>query len=338
MEQTLNFSSVESPHLVNSEWVLNKVDQNQIFYAYFGDFIPYKKSYNSVFRKDRSASTGFFFGDSGELVYYDLGTGENLNCFAFVAKMYGIKYGEAIRKVACDFGLIQCEGLHFEKKEINNSINFEKKNKEEREIQIIPAVWNLKHAKYWRQYGITKEELEKEHVYAVDKLFIDKNLIVNKNDVLRFAYVVSVKGKGYMKIYSPYADKFKWISNINLNTPFGWDTLNLDSETVYVTKSLKDMIVLKKIFPSVISTQNESEGALNSGLVKFLCKNFKKRIIVFDNDAVGVENCKKFNEKGFGYFNIPKDYIYEGIKDPSDFVAAYGIEKLKNLFKQKNLL
>jgi len=67
MEQTLNFSSVESPHLVNSEWVLNKVDQNQIFYAYFGDFIPYKKSYNSVFRKDRSASTGFFFGDSGEL-------------------------------------------------------------------------------------------------------------------------------------------------------------------------------------------------------------------------------------------------------------------------------
>jgi len=334
---SLDFSKIESPHPVNSEWVLSKLSDGQIFYGYFGEFVPYKKSYNSVFRKDRSASTGFFYGDSGELVYYDLGTGENLNCFAFVAKMYGLKYGEAIRKVACDFGLLKCEGLPFEKKEVNKSIKFEKKNKEEREIQIIPASWNLKHAKYWRQYGITKEELEREHVYAVDKLYIDKNLIVNKENLLRFAYVVNINGKDYMKIYTPYAEKFKWISNISLKTPFGWDTLNLDSETVYVTKSLKDLIILKQIFPSCIATQNESEGALNSGLVKFLCKKFKKRIIIFDNDEVGITACKKFNNN-FGYFNIPKEFRYEGIKDPSDFVAAYGIEKLKNLFKQKGLI
>ena len=334
---TLNFSKIESPHAVNSEWVLSKLSDGQIFYAYFGEFVPYKKTYSSVFRKDTHSSTGFFYGDSGELVYYDLGTGENLNCFAFVAKMYGIRYGEAVKKIACDFGLLECEGLHFEKKEVNKSIKFEKKNKEERKIQIIPAVWNLKHAKYWRQYGITKEELERENVYAVDKLFIDKNEIVNKENLLRFAYVVNIKGKDYMKIYTPYAEKFKWISNINLNVPFGWDTLNLDSETVYVTKSLKDLIVLKKIFPSVLATQNESEGALNSGLVKFLCKNFKKRIIIFDNDSVGIEACKKFNNN-FGYFNIPKEFAYQGIKDVSDFIKSYGLERLKELFKYKNLL
>lgn len=334
----LNFSNIEVAHDLSVEWVLSKLAQEQIFYAYFGEFVPYKKSYNSIFRKDKNASTGFYYSDSGKLKYKDLATGESWDCFAFVSHLYNISYFEAIKKVACDFGIIRCDSIPLERKSINNSVKFDKKSKEDRTIQIIPSSWLEKHARYWKQYEITKTELEKEHVYPIKDLYIDKHFISNKDNLLRFAYVVSVDKKEYIKVYTPYADKFKWISNIPLHIPFGMDTLNYDSETIIIAKSLKDLIVLKKFFPAVIATQNESEAALNKGMIEFLKKKFKKRVIIFDNDDIGKEACKKFNEKGFGYWNIPNEFIVQGIKDPSDFVAAYGVEKLKNLFKEKNLL
>lgn len=336
---TLDFSLVESPQKLNSEWVLSRLSQEQIFYAYFGEFIPYKKSYNSVFRKDRTASTGFYLGESGKLKYKDMKTGESWDCFSFIAKLYGVSYYQAVKKVACDFGLIKdCSTLPLEKKSINQSFNFDKKAKEEREIQIIPDKWHSDAKNYWKAYEINGEDLQKEHVYPIKKLFIDKKFISNRNNDLRFAYLIPTPKKEYMKIYTPYSQEYKWISNIPLHIPFGMDTLNYDSKAIVVGKSLKDMIVLKKLFPSVLATQNESEGALNKGMVKHLIEKFESRVIVFDNDETGVESCKKFNTKGFDYFNIPREYIYEGIKDPSDFIKAYGLEKLKNLFKQKNLL
>lgn len=334
---TLDFSIIEVPQKINAEWVLGRLSSEQIFYAYFGEFVPYKGSYNSVFRRDRTASTGFYYGENGKLKYKDLGTGESWDCFSFIAKLYNISYYEAVKKTACDFGLIKgCGSLPFEKKSINQSIKFDKVSKEDTIIDIEHTNWTEKQYEYWNQYEITKEELDREDVIPAVKVRINGYYISSNH--LRFAYQMPVKDKIYYKLYSPYADKFKWISSIPLHIPFGVHNLNYNSDTVYITKSLKDMIVLKKIFPSVIATQNESEGALNNGMIKFLHKHFKKRIIIFDNDETGKESCKKFNSKGFGYFNIPNEFIFEGIKDPSDFIKSYGIDKLKELFKQKNLL
>lgn len=52
-----------------------------------------------------------------------------------------------------------------------------------------------------------------------------------------------------------------------------------------------------------------------------------------------VESCKKFNDRGFGYFNIPKEYHNKyGIKDASDYIAYFGVDALKELFIEKQIL
>jgi hypothetical protein len=98
------------------------------------------------------------------------------------------------------------------------------------------------------------------------------------------------------------------------------------------------MEVLKLLHPSVIGTQNESESALPDDIVKHLCFNFPRRTIIWDADETGVEACKKFNAKGFGYFNTPKHLLEKGIKDVSDYAKAFGIEALRELLQQKGIL
>lgn len=334
----IDFSKIEAPIRLNTEWILSKVEDHQIFRYYFGEF-ELGRVYCSKFRRDNSPSTGFYISKNGALLYNDLRTGEKLNCFTFVAKLYNISFKEAIKRVALDFGLIsggsgKAQGI------LSQAISFDREYKKTTLIQFIPGKWTVNRVRYWYQYEITVPELKREEVYPVDKLFINKVEI--KVDELCFAYVVRERIKGkeniYVKIYSPYSERMKWLSNIPISVPFGLDKLSYKSHRLIIGKAQKDRLVLLKLFPSVIGAQNESESALPDELVKHLCFNFDERIIMWDNDETGVENCKKFNMKGFGYFNIPKELLALGIKDVSDYVKAYGLKALEKLLKTKNIL
>lgn len=318
----------KAPLKLDERFVLSKMSEGSIFSQYFGSF-EFKKGYRSVFRKDSDPSTGFYINRTGRIIYNDLKTGEKLNCFAFVAKKYGISYGQALRKVAEDFGLIYSDKMVvFDKTQV---YEIDEKVNQETQIQIQPSHWTKAHLNYWKQYGILEPSKD---IIPVAKLWLNGKFIPTKE--IRFAFVIQWENKVYMKIYSPSSKNMKWLSNIPLYIPFGFLDLPKMSDTVYITKSRKDMEVLKTIFTDVIATQNESESALSESVQKYLLDNYKNRIIIWDNDDVGVENCKKFNDKGFGYFNIPReDYEMFGIKDCSDYVSYYGLEELKKLLKTK---
>jgi hypothetical protein len=334
----IDFGQIESPIKLTTEWVLSKVEDHQIFRYYFGEF-ELGKVYSSKFRRDSTPSTGFYISKNGALLYNDFRTGEKLNCFTYVAKIYNLSFKEAIKRIALDFGLIK-GGSGRAQDILDQAISFDREYKKTTLIQFIPGKWTTNRVLYWNQYEITVPELKREEVYPVDKLFINKVEI--KVDELCFAYVVRERVKGkenvYIKIYSPFSQRMKWLSNIPISVPFGLNNLSYKSHRLIIGKAQKDRLVLLKLFPSVIGTQNESESALPDDLVKHLCFNFDERIIMWDNDETGVENCKKFNPKGFGYFNIPKTYSDQGIKDVSDLVAVYGIKRLEKLLKDKNII
>lgn len=333
-----DFSKVHTEP-INAAFVLKRVSDAQIFWHYYGEF-DLGKVYSSIFRKDRKPSVGFFIGKSGEIVYNDFSTGENLNCFAFVAKLFNVSYGDAIRRVAADFGLIDGRSATVDFSRLRAADSLDREAKRETIIQITPGKWNESNLLFWREFEITKDELVANDVYPVKSLFINKAKITNPKKYNRYAYLQRDKeGKEYLKIYSPQDSRMKWVSNIPLNLPFGIDTLPKKSDTLIVTKSQKDRIVLKKIFSDVVATQNESESSVPDWFVEQSANDYKTRIIFWDNDPTGVENCKKFNEKGFGYFNIPRSY-YERwkIKDASDFVAFYGVDALVDLLKEKGIV
>lgn len=324
---------------IDEEWLLSRLNPSTIFRLYHGDFML-GKVYPSVFRKDKDPSCGFFIHKgTGALLYNDIAQGEKLNCIQFVMKLYDLKYYAAINKIAADFGLIEGEKIVSDEW-LKESDDFEEEIKrEEVLIQFIHRPFTKEDLEYWAQYEITKQELEKENIFSVESLFLNKREIKNFRNEVRFAYPIHQNGETKVKIYTPYSKTIKWLSSIPNDWCFGLNGLKFESDTVFITKSRKDELVLKKIFTDVVSVQNESEQSLPKHVIEFLNEHYKNKIMVFDADPPGVKACKKFNDKGFGYFNTPRqDFEKYSITDPSDFVKAYSLDLLKEEFKKKNLL
>jgi hypothetical protein len=315
------------------------VSEEQILFMYHGHF-TLGKSFPSKLRKDGNASAGFYIGKTGKLMYHDFKTNEHLNCFQYVGQALHLNFNEVLHRIANDFGILGGTPTSLAQAVIDAGVKFDRESKKDTKIQFIPGQWTDSRLRYWAQYELTKEELVSENVFPVASLFVNK-VEMRSLDELCFAYLVKADKKQenpYIKIYSPYSTSMKWLSNVPLTVPFGLDTLSYGSNHVIVTKAKKDMMVLRKLFPSVIGTQNESTSSLTDEIVKHLCFNFPRRTIIWDSDETGVDNCKKFNSRGFGYFNTPKSLLEQDIKDVSDFVKAFGLKALENLLKEKQIL
>lgn len=340
----IDFTSIDKPkELLSAEQILSKVDEGQIFSYYFGNF-ELKQLYPSKLRRDRRPSTGFFISTkTGSLLHKDFATNEVLNCFMFVAKLHNISYIEALNMVTRDFGLVDGTVIKPEAKTVLENVHLDKKIKSSTLIQVIPDTWHIAHVKYWNQYYISTQRLIDNKVFPVKKLFLNKAEI--KTDELCFAYLVRIidedgKYQEYLKIYQPLRtnETGKWINNVPISVPFGLYELNYNSNHIVIGKAKKDQMVLQHFFTSTIGTQNESEAAIPPPLISRLHENFQKRTIIWDADHTGVENCKKFNDKGFGYFNTPAYLVDRGIKDVSDYVKAFGMKALERLLKSKGII
>lgn len=340
----IDFNNIGKPQeLVTAAHILSKVDESHIFSYYFGHF-ELKSLYPSKFRRDRRPSTGFFVSSkTGSLLYKDFSTNEVLNCFMFVAKLYNISYVDALNMIAKDFGLIEGIPIKAEAQTVLQNVNFDKDLKSQTLIQVMPSSWTVAHREYWNQYHIDVERLTKNKVIPVKKLFVNKSEV--KTDELCFAYLVrhcdeDGKYHEYIKVYQPLRtnNNGKWINNVPISVPFGLYELKSPGEHIAIGKAKKDEMVLQSFFTSTIGTQNESEAAITPRLVSHLQENFPKKTIIWDADPTGVENCKKFNSKGFGYFNTPAYLVEKGIKDVSDYVKAFGMKALERLLKSKNII
>lgn len=332
-----NFSQVESPILLTKDWILKKVDDTTILYYYFGSF-KLNKAYCSFFDKnDTRPSTVFYVASSGKIIYYDFRTGEKLDCFGFVKKLYNCSFKEALEQIASDFGLISTQTLKVPQQIFIEARKTDKEVKKETLIQFEPTNWTDDFLYFWKRYEIKQEELVKNKVYPVKRLFLNRQEI--KLHTPTYALPEHVEERTYVKIYNPGSSNMKWLSTIPLDIPFGLNDLPYEDNKVIITKSKKDLIVLKKFFTDVIATQNESEASLSETTINKLNQKYTHKIIIWDNDETGVQNSIKLNQKGFDYFNIPKqEYIKHKIKDCSDYVEAYGTDALEVLLKSKNLI
>lgn len=324
---------------ITVNYILSQIDESQIFFAYFGSFVL-GKTYNSVFREDKNASTGFYISESGKIIYNDIATSEKLDCFAFVAKKFGITYGKALVKVACDFGLMACEGVKiFDKDLITKSQLISEHIKKDTDIKIQPDYWTTSYLEFWDKFSISKEELEENGIYPVKKLYINDVLIPNFTKNVRYAFTLKHEDHLYKKIYSPYAEnkKFKWISNTPLYLPYGFHDLPYLSETLIITKAQKDRIIFKKYFTDVIGIQNESPAALRDKTLNYLKKRYKTIYINCDIDDAGQNATKYFMEKGCKPLTLPLSLREKGIKDCADFVKQYGLKRFEDFLQYSKL-
>ena len=183
--------------------------------------------------------------------------------------------------------------------------------------------------KYWAQYEISLDELKLNNVYSIDYSYINHKLI-SYFDKIRYAYYIHPK---YFKLYTPLSKDNKWLSNCPIDVPFNIDTPRI-SDTLIVTKSLKDKMVLSKIYTDVVAVQNESLNAVQ-GVIE-LSKEYKDIIIFFDNDEPGIKAAEDVkNELGWNNIMIPREFIET---DPSDFVKTYSMKELRQLLHYENYI
>jgi hypothetical protein len=320
--------------------VLDKITEYDIFRWYMPD-----KSWKlnrvtySPYRNESNPS--FIIGNkNGNLSFIDFAdTSRRGDCFEFVKTLHNLSsMDDVLKLIDRDFHLGIASGVVTEeyKKIVSAYKQPEDLGKRYSLIQVITRKFNNDELAYWNSYHQSLQDLRDNNVYAVKKVFLNKSLFAIKDNELTFGYFYD----GHWKIYRPFADKkVKWVPN---NVPITAMDGKLDitnCDVAFINKSKKDYMVMKKLFPCSCAVQNEGIGCFSEENIEYLRANSKKQILSFDSDVTGVANSQQITKVfGFGYLNVPKKYLTEGIKDWADLAKIHGMEVIENYLKQKKLL
>ena len=300
---------------ITKEFILSRVQEEDVFRQYLNISIEFGTLVCSPLREDRSPTCTFTRGATG-IYFKDFSGDFHGDCFDVVMRIYGCNFATALKTVARDMGLLGDNPLPalFN---IDKSARKAKFEQHQKVFQTKKRPWNKVDKAFWTQFGVGRVNLEKFYVFPLENLWIDGDLqyTYHPNDPA-YAYYF---GYGKYKVYFPKRRTMRFLSNgPHLQ---GWNQLDLRAETVLITKSLKDVIVLDVMGFTAIAPH--SEGALvKPGTIELL-ENYDL-CLFFDNDETGIKWAKNNSlEYGLPYFYLDK------VKDVSDLVKAVGLNEAK---------
>ena len=211
----------------------------------------------SPFRNENHPS--FVIGNKyGEISFIDFAeTSLRGDCFYFVKCLFNLStMNDVLIKIDNDFGL----GIS-SKENVNKYKEIVKQYKQPEEsikryslIQVKTKKFTNQELEYWNSYHIDIEDLRKENVYSVDKVYLNKQLFYTNPYELTFGYLYD----GHWKIYRPFeTKKNKWLpNNVPITAMDGLDNIK-NCDVAFINKSKKDFMVIKKLFECSCAVQNE---------------------------------------------------------------------------------
>jgi DNA primase len=293
----------------------------------------------SPFRNERSPS--FIIGNKhGRLTFIDFGdTSKRGSCFDFVRMMFNVNLDEALKMIDRDLGLGMTRSTNTQeyKRIVSDYKQPIKVDKIYTSVQAVVRRFTNEELAYWAQYHISEDELKANNVYSLSKVYLNKQLVTSSLDELRFGYLYDDR----WKIYRPFAKekRYKWVpNNVPITAMDGKDDIK-ECDVAFINKSKKDYMVMKKLFPCSCAVQNEGLGCFSPENVEYIKSNSASQILSFDSDVTGVENSQQITQMfNFGYCNVPRKYLSQGIKDWADLAKAHGMQAIENYLKEKQLL
>lgn len=313
--------------------ILNEVSEYDIYRYYIGKDIKLNRIMSSPLRSDTHPSFGIFKSkSSNQLLFKDQATGDSGNCVHFIMKLLNITYTEAIKQIVKDMlaGKVTLSNIGDQigkLKPITTNILIQKRN------------WGKYDESYWGRYHITKEDLKLFNVFPIDRFWVNDVIQSYKYHSTNPMYAYQIFNK--YKIYRPLADKSeKWRSNAGLYDIQGYEQLPDKCNHIIITKSLKDIIVLRKLGYYAIAPNGENH-TIPQVVIDKLRKNkdTTKFTIFYDNDEAGQKACDKLKQK-YNFYFIMLPYLMKFTekgfinldskpKDISDYVELYGLEQAK---------
>jgi hypothetical protein len=316
-------TNIKKP-IISHDMINNYISDYDIYYYYIGSKFELYKIYNSPLRKDENPSFGLFESTNGKIMFNDFASKDSGDVIKFVKLKCNLKsFKDALTKIYFDLVL---ENNLKKNTFTDNNIHSKKHSKK---ITVKRRPFNKIDKLYWGQYKVITENILKElEISPVQYTFV--------NDILKWVhtndnpiYVIKVYDK--LKVYRPYAiDKFsKWKGSLTKNYIMGWKQLPPTGDLLIITKSFKDIAVLKGLGYNAVSPPNET-SSLPKKMISEINKRFKKTVIFYDNDIPGILAANKLKDKyGFSIINLPTN----SEKDISDFIKKYGIKETKKIIK-----
>ena len=328
------------PSFLTPEKILEKITEYDIFKYYMPntDWEPNVVTF-SPFRNERNPS--FMIGNKqGRLTFIDFAdTSKRGSCFDFVRMSFNLKdLKEVLALIDRDFGLGFSRETNTEqyKRIVSQYIQPVRAVKAYSNIQVVVKAFTNDELAYWNQYHQSLDDLKANNVYSISKVYLNKQLFSVPFE-LRFGYLYDDK----WKIYRPHAKdkKSKWVpNNVPITAMDGKDDIK-QCDVAFINKSKKDYMVMKKLFPCSCAVQNEGLGCFSPENVEYIKSNSASQILSFDSDVTGVENSQQITQMfNFGYCNVPRKYLSEGIKDWADLAKAHGMQAIEDYLKEKQLL
>ena len=309
---------------LHTDVILGKISEYDIFVYYCPSFKELGKKFNSDLRQDKSP-TVYITPYNGKLLYKDFGNPDHtFDCFNYVKYKYNCSFIDALRIIDCDFNL----GLspNIVGRQFTMGIMAYRQNKvpsftkEATIIQKKKRPWNKEDAKFWSKYLVSKKILIKFAVEPISHFWVNNNRFTCKSITYAFKF------KNRYKIYSPYEDKNKWLSNTNKQDVQGYNQLPNKGERLIITSSLKDVMCLHAAGYNAIAMQSEMQIP-EEKLISELKNRFNTIEILYDNDFNKVNNPGQVMAKKicdlYGFKNICLPVTFES-KDPSDLVSTVG--------------
>ena len=314
--------------------ILGKITEYDIFVYYCPSFKELGKKFKSDLREDNSPTVSII-PYNGRLLYKDFGNSEHaFDCFNYVKYKYGCSFIGALRIIDCDFNL----GLSSKKDAINFTMGYMAYSQENTPKFIKPEIlikkkkrhWNKEDVKFWSQYLVNKELLTTFAVQPISHFWINSTRFSCKSISYAFQF------NNRYKIYSPYDEKNKWLSNTKKTDVQGYNQLPNNGERLIITSSLKDVLCLTSAGYNAIAMQSEMQTP-EEKLISELKERFTTIEILYDNDFEKINNpgqtmARKICDL-YGFTNICIPTNYES-KDPSDLVSnTGGFKNLKIILK-----
>lgn len=314
---------------LTGEEILERISEEDIYNYYLGITIRPNKLHKCCFHNDKTPSLGFY-KSSKYLNFNCFGCNQNGNVFNFVSKLFNVNYYQSLKIISNDFNLIKDKKIIKKPDKIISSSSFENLNK----VKIYPTFrpYNKIDYDYWNRYYLSLDFIYNYNLRSCKTVYYHNSLgeyrqycIDSKSNPV-YCYTQS----NHHSIYRPLNENKigKWFKNIDNWDIQGIENLPESGDLLFITSSLKDVMVLRLLGYYAIAPHGEGMH-IPDKIMDYLFATWKRIIIFYDNDEAGIKTAIKLSELyNIEYIFIPIEYMN---KDISDFIETYDISSGKEL-------
>lgn len=331
------------------EQILQKVTQQEIIEFVLEQPFDFNNRYISPFRLDHTPGCRFEERPDGTIVFVDFGertinpAKTHRSVFGMVIDKHKTTLTGAVR-ILCNHFKLSTNPNDYQKIE---KIVYQKSitSSENCLIGYERRLLNKSDVWYWSQFIIKPEHLLEDNVFSASRFSIKTQRKFKVINVYKYCYVIDFLDR--VKIYQPYNEKYRWITNCNENNIGNIDNLPLSGDELIIQKAYKDHRILRNLEWGLNVIWFGNEGCIpDIAILKNLTDRFKLITIFYDNDIEGIKAAEKllsiFNMLRLGcarmvYLPLVQRHIEvhgKYLKDLGEFMQKEGKQDSITVLKQ----